>query len=357
MKILHIAPFNTANVPLTFVRAEQSFGYDSRLVTLSPHHFKYEEDICLHLPFLDNRLIQWFKRWTGLSSEQSVFSMIPPEEGLPLQWKPHNYFEKLFHLTRDKLWESYIIDAIEKYRLDQYDIYQLDGGLGFLRSGKIIKDLRRKGKIIICCYLGSDLRRRGVIPSIDVMSKLNFTVEFDLMQWYPGIRYVPFPFDVDSIKPILWQESLPITIGHAPSNRAAKGSDIIIKAVRTLAKTDSVSLCLIEGKTHEDALAMKRRCHIFIDQLGPLGYGINALESLAMGIPTCSSLAPGFADTFSDHQIIEITPENIVDVLRELIRNPQLCVEQGRKGREWIQKFHDSRRVVQLIHKCVVPLM
>lgn len=357
MNILHIASFNTANVPLTFVKAERKLGHESRLVTLSPHHFEYEEDICLHLPFLDNRSIRWLKKWTGISSEQSVFSMIPTENGLPLQWKPHNYFEKLFHFTRDKLWEPYIINAIEKYRLDQYDIYQLDGGLGFLRSGKIINDLHRKGKIITCCYLGSDLRRRGVIHSIDTISSANFTVEFDLLQWYPGIQYVPFPFDVDSVKPILWQESSPMIIGHAPSNRIAKGSDLIIKAVESLAKTDPVSLCLIEGKTHKEALEMKRQCHIFIDQLGPLGYGINTLESLAMGIPTCSSLAQGFADMYPDHQIVEITPENIVDVLRKLVRNSQLCKEKGKKGSEWVQKFHDSRRIVQLIHDSVFPLV
>lgn len=355
MKILHIAPFNTANVPLTLVQAEQKLGFESRLVTLSPHQFRFEEDICLNLPLLN---MSWFKRFRqliGRSSDISVFDMVPGNKPVPVIWKPKNLLEKQLFSLRDRLWQPLIVKAFEKHRLDEFDIYQLDGGLGFLRSGKFIKDLYAKGKKIICCYLGSDLRRRGIIPGIDSISSVNITVEYDLQKWYPGIHYVPFPFESDNVGEADYSNESPVRIGHAPSNRLAKGSDIIIRAILDLKKSESVELVLIEGLEHRQALNRKRKCHIFVDQIGPLGYGINTLESLAMGIPVCSSLAEGFEIMFPDHPVTEITPETIVTVLRNLIHNPELRRKKAEAGKAWVRKVHDAQQVVRKIHDLVIP--
>ncbi|RKY83642.1 hypothetical protein DRQ09_09770, partial [candidate division KSB1 bacterium] len=52
MKILHIAPFNIAGIPLTFVKAEKKLGFHSRLITLGKEKQNREKDICLNLPFI-----------------------------------------------------------------------------------------------------------------------------------------------------------------------------------------------------------------------------------------------------------------------------------------------------------------
>ncbi len=353
MRILHIAPFNTANVPLAFVRAERKMGHDSRLITLHRHRFGYDEDICLNLPLIDSVPVNILRSLRRTRTPQTVFEMIPGGREVPRRWKPAGLLEKLFHVCRDRLWESAVEKAWREFKIDTFDLYQLDGGLGFLRSGKFIRRLRDSGKKIICCYLGSDLRTRGIIPAIDEISLHNFTVEFDLQAWYPGITYVPFPFDAAE-----FQESNPVApppfvIGHAPSNRAAKGSDLIIAAVQKLKKRFPISLRLIEGKPYSEAIALKQDCHIFIDQLGPLGYGINSLEALAMGIPVCSSLAPGFKGRFPDVPIHEITPENLEDVLASIMNGHDLIKDAERRGREWVMRFHDAKETVRRIHDTV----
>jgi len=172
MKILHLAPFNTAGVPIEFVRAERKLGFYSRLVTLSRSRQGFEEDICLDLPLLDHWLIRLAKRIISPKSRMAVQYQAAIPKEIPRIWIP-NQLETSLIKFREKLWESKIQRAIEKYNLFDFDIYQLDGGLGFFRDARIIRKLKCMGKRIICCYTGSDLRVRGVIPEIDKLSDLN----------------------------------------------------------------------------------------------------------------------------------------------------------------------------------------
>ena len=75
-KILHIAPFNVAGVPMTFVKAERELGYHSRLITLGKHHHNYEEDICLNLPFIDLSNSLFIKKLFSNKTKMEVFQEI-----------------------------------------------------------------------------------------------------------------------------------------------------------------------------------------------------------------------------------------------------------------------------------------
>ena len=107
MKILHIAPFNVAGVPFTFVKAERQLGFDSRLITLAKNPRGYEEDICLDLPFLDFKGFVKFKRLIGGSSRTEINNRVPHYSEIPLKWIP-NKLEKLLILFREHFWKSKI---------------------------------------------------------------------------------------------------------------------------------------------------------------------------------------------------------------------------------------------------------
>ena len=351
MRILHIAPFNTAGVPLTFVKAERKMGHVRRLVTLGKNPQNREEDVCLALPFLDCRSLRCIKRIL-IPKRRRVISYIAdiPEE-IPPQWKAGSWLEHNLVRYRERIWKPRIEEAIVEFQLDDFDIYQLDGGLGFYRDGRFIQRLKDRGKIIICCYTGSDLRTRGVIPNIDRISDLNVTVEFDHLQYHPNIQHVPFPLDSSQFQMSEAIDKDPIRIGHAPTNRAAKGSDIIISNLRKLEKEFPVEMILIENLPYQKAIELKRTCHIFIDQIGDLGYGMNSLEALAMAVPVCSSLAPGFSEVYPDHPFLVIDEKNLTQNLILLIENPILRNKMGKEGREWVQRVHDARSVVRKIHQ------
>ena len=349
MKILHIAPFNVANVPLTFVLAERRSGHQSRLLTFSKNPRGFPEDICLNLPLVNFKGMTFLKRLIGGASRTQVTNIKPELTHFPPTWQP-GVLEQLFIKFRELLWKPVINRAYQQYQLDQFDVIQLDGGIGFFRDGSDIVRLKEQGKKIICCYTGSDLRVRGVIPQIDAISDLNVTVEFDHLKLHPDIHHIFFPFDIEKFKPLPYRDAEVMSIGHAPTNRAAKGSDVIIPIVKRMEKDYPVRLILIENLPYQDALKRKAECHIFIDQIGDLGYGINSLEALAMGIPTCSCLAPGFDDQYPDHPFIVIDEQNLESRLISLVQDRELRIKKSRQGREWVKKYHDPIAVVQQIH-------
>lgn len=352
MKILHIAPFNTAGVPLEFVRAERALGHESRLITLGKSRLDFGEDICLDLPLIENELIRLAKRLFSPKSRTAVSYKADAPSEIPPIWRPNRLERRLIDY-REKLWESRIHQAIREFQLMDFDRYQLNGGLGFFRDGRIIRKLHQQGKQIICCYTGSDLRVRGIIPEIDAISHLNISVEFDHQFLHPNLTHVPFPILPEKYRRFRKEpgESEKIKISHAPTNRQAKGSDIIIPIVESLIREFPVELVLIENVPYQKALKMKGETGIFIDQIGDLGYGISGLEALSMGIVTCSCLAPGFADKYPDHPFVDVNEKNLRDELIHLIQEPAYRHYKARQGWEWVNRIHHAESVVRRIHE------
>ena len=350
-KILHIAPINTSSVPGNLVQAEQRLGYESRLLTLFRDPRNYFEDICLDLPWMHGSALLWIKSRVSAPERLQVDNVLRIPEHIPKTWQPHSFFEELLVKFRDLAWRPRIQKAISSHALDQFDIYQLDGGLGLYRQARFIKKMKKAGKKIICCYTGSDLRTRGVIPAIDAIADANFTVEFDHLLLHPDIHHVFFPFDARRFEKKAETARDRIRIGHAPTNRKAKGSDRIIAAVDRLARSWPAELVLIEKLPYERALELKHSCDLFIDQIGDLGYGINALEALAMGIPTATCLAPGFEARVPDHPFIVIQDDSIEEALLPFLRDPHRLHAIGCRGYDWVRTYHDAEQVVRTIHR------
>ena len=324
-------------------------GYHSRLVTLYKDKRKYFEDICLNLPFIDFAGTKWVKKIVSNPDKITVDNVLKQPESIPIIWDPHSFAEKVLVHFRDFLWKFKVETAIRNYKLDEYDVYQLDGGLDFYRDSRFIERIKAEGKKVICCYTGSDLRTRGVIRKIDQLSEVNFTVEFDHLKLHPDIHHVFFPFEVGRFQCIT-QNNKKIRIGHAPTNQKAKGSDIIIPIMRELTREYNVEAVVIQNLPYSLAIETKQSCDIFIDQIGDLGYGINSLEALAMGIPCCSCLAPGFAEEYPDHPFVQVNKNNLKAELLRLIQDSELRKELGFKGRDWVEKYHDSKKIVRKIH-------
>ena len=350
LKILHIAPFNVAGVPITFVKAERELGFFSRLITLAPHPYDYKEDICLNLPFADLSRFFWIKEMFTPKQRLQVGNVHHIPGSIPLKWHPGSVEKWLIRL-REVFWVGKIRRMQNEIDFWNYDVYQLDGGLEFFRDGRTVQKLKLLGKKIISCYTGSDLRVRGVIPEIDNLSDVNVTVEFDHVYFHPNIHHVFFPFLPEKFQISEIKTSGILRIGHAPSNRQAKGTDKILASLELLKKDFPIEIVLIEDLSYKKALEIKQSCDLFVDQIGDLGYGINALEALAMGIPTATSLVRGFAKAYPDHPFIDISDEKIGEKLVPFLKNPQLRMERARAGRAWLEKYHDARKVVRRIHE------
>jgi len=345
---------NTSGVPGTWVQAERQLGYESRLVTLYRDRRNYFEDICLNLPFIDFGGTRWLKRRVSAPDKLRVDNRVRVPETIPPIWRPHGVLERWLVRLRDRLWLPRVLRAISEYGLDRYDFYQLDGGLDFTRQPLFIPRMKERGAAVICCYTGSDLRTRGVIPQIDRLADVNVTVEFDHLILHPRIHHVFFPFDASRFVPQKRQAGGPLRIGHAPTRWAAKGSDLIVPIMNRLAATHNIEPVLIQNMPYQRAIELKAQCDIFIDQIGDLGYGINALEAIAMDIPTCTCLAAGFALKYPDHPFIEVGAANLQEQLILLIEDPERRQRIARSGRPWLERYHDPLRNVRQIHQLLM---
>lgn len=345
MRILHIASENVAGVPGTLVKAEKKTGHYSRLMTFFKSPYNHWDDIVLNL-FLSNT---WSFRGLKKMVKAGTYNYTQ-KKGNPPQWSPKAY-EKAFYLFRDILW-NFQINPLKKF-IKSFDCYFLDGGLGFLRNGKIMESLKNLNKKVVIIYLGSDLRVRGAFPHIEKLADFIFTTEFDHTFIHPKAQYVPFPFEVNKFKKKKLLNNDRITICHAPTKRYLKGTEYVLKAVSELKNKYNFNFLLIENKPHKEVIKIKKqKCDVLIDQLtdlGGYGYGMNSMECLSMGIPCITYLNPEYERFLQKNPFINANKNNIKEILEKILKNPEILLEKSTESRNWVVKKHNYVNVSKFI--------
>lgn len=347
MKILHLAIENFAGIPMRLVREERRRGHHSRLVTLLTPHQNFEEDIALRLPFLNLQVMPSLRRVIRGKKYQYKTNRRHNETSEPKQWQPSNILEKALLKMRDALWKPYIASALKiTGNLDEYDIIIADGGHDFTRFPD--KLLSTQTPLVIF-YYGSDLRTRGIIPEIQHKAKATFTFEYDHTLLFPATEFLFYPYEPPEYSPSITygapMEGEKIKIGHAPTNRIAKGTDAILAALHELQAEYPIEIVLIENMSHDNALQLKSTCHLFIDQIGELGYGLNAVESLHMGIPTCVELLPDFEKFLQDKcggtlPFYNIRRATLYEDIRAVLQHRSTWQHQSQQSIAWVSTYH-----------------
>ena len=350
LRILHLSEENWVGTASTFAKYHKKLGNYARLVTLARSDNQFGDDICLDLPFASGSPLNMALR----RAVHAIHGRAPRYQSLDgtRVWKRRSALETWLFALRDAIRAKKIYDAIERHHLLDFDIYHLEGGGGFFYDARIVKKLKAMGKKLVCYYLGTALRDRGVVPEIDRLSDLRVTTEFDHLALHPGLRFSFLPFEVDDYE-VRQAENERLRICHAPRNRLLKGTDTIIEVCRRLEKRHNVELVLIEGRTNREALEIKATCDIAVDQIGNLGgtgYGVNSLETLSMGIPTVTEFTPEFAAFLPDHPFVLLDKDTLESKLEMLISDRDLRRRKGSEGRKFVEQHHRAETVVKSIY-------
>ena len=357
MNILYISPENTVGTLELYKRIHEQHGNSVRYLTFFRSPKNFEEDICLDLPFnftrpfLKNarhRVYQFYRGKEGYHKDR---------EGYPPVWSPEGRFDKAFLAWKEKRWDKIIQQAIREHALYEFDAVHFESGMDFYKDARFAKELKKRGVRIICHYHGEDLRSRGVLQPLDELSDLNLTNEVDLLQKHPDIHYIFLPFDVKAFQekyPRLKKSNdLPL-VTHAPTNRYYKGSDDIIPICRKLEAEGKIRFKLIENKPHAEAMQLKRQSEIFIDQIndrGGWGYGMNSVESLAMGVCTVTEMNDMYCRFIPDHPFAKADKSDLYKVLHELAENESLRNNYADKGLAWVIANHDISSVGKKLYE------
>ncbi len=348
VKVLHLSPQNYTGILTLFVKGHRYLGHESRLVTFYRAKNLYPEDICLDLPFVGPMEWLWkVKRLIKSGSLRVPFTGTTEK----IFWSP-SMAERLLLSLRDLAWTPRINRVAKEYGLMDFDIYVLEGGMSFYRDGRDVRKLREKGAHIVSNYHGLDLRMRGAIRPVWEATELHTTCEFDLYQRYDELEYLFLPFDT-SLVPVAKPRGSRIRICHAPRIRSVKGTEEILRAVDNLSRTLPVEMVLIENMSHGEALELKASCHIAIDQIarGDMGYGVNSLESLSMGICTVTNLSGAYREFIPDHPFALAHRDNLEKVLRELVLDEDLRRKYAEAGPGWIERTHNWKTVAESMHR------
>ncbi|NOZ07538.1 MAG: glycosyltransferase [FCB group bacterium] len=345
MKILYIAPENVVGNLNLWQMIHRMHGNECRFITYFPSQFGFPDDICLNLPLVAPK--PWFIKLREFIYKKSGG---PQEEielaGVPPIWQPGNRLIKSWFSMRDVLWRLWVEPAIKKYNLLSYDLYHLETGLEFYRSGSFVRRVSALGKPILNTFHGVELRHRGVIPEIDRYITLNLTSELDLLPRHPNLKYLHLPYDVTSVRCNLSLHK-PLTLCHATRNRYFKGSDRIIEICYKLEKTHGIRFIFIENLSHAESLHLKNEADIYIDQVSNIapGYGMNSIEAMATGAVCLTNMDADYQKFMPDHPFVHVTPETLETELIRLIESPDTLHKKKQISRSWVEKYHSLEAV------------
>jgi len=171
----------------------------------------------------------------------------------------------------------------------------------------------------------------------------------------PHVRWLPGVVDVEALEALraatFARRRGRLRIYHSPTNRVIKGTDDVVRAVTALrARGLPVELELVERLPYADNLGRKAGADIVVDQL-VLGYGLNAIEAWAMGIPVVAGVVDPavraeMVRRFGVLPFVEATPQTLERVLERLVRSPTRRARSAAVGRAHVERFHSQAAVV-----------
>ncbi len=205
----------------------------------------------------------------------------------------------------------------------------------------------------------TDALKRRMISRMSRQCAQVYAVNPDLMHVLgPGARFVPYShISLDDWQPVYTQlEQRPLRIGHAPSHRKVKGTDIILDALQQLAAEGyEFELELIEGLPNHLARQKYEQIDVLIDQLHAGWYGGLAVEAMALGKPVMVYIREEDlqfipAGMKADLPFLRVTVEGIKEDLRQLLNMPRSDLfALAQRGRRYVERWHDPLRIAEEI--------
>jgi glycosyltransferase involved in cell wall biosynthesis len=242
------------------------------------------------------------------------------------------------------------------------------------------------GKKILLHYHGSDVRIDMSEVDLNFIKKNNLKTIVsipDIIPYFENAEWLPIPVPTNDelLKPKSKRDDTVIKIVHCPTNREAKKTEALIRAVDLLKKKFDVELLLLENIPYKHCLELKREAHISFDNIQYGSYAGCSIEAMCHEQPSLVYLGQVTLkeiDKVSKKINIEcplinvgdtkqpgieylnkvmngrarniITTEDIQSIylkLRELVENDTLRKEIGKKGRKWASMVHDEKVVVE----------
>jgi len=164
--------------------------------------------------------------------------------------------------------------------------------------------------------------------------------------------YVPKIVDTDTITVAPLVRGRRPVVAHAPSRRATKGSDLVLAGLDRL-RADGVEfdLDLIENLTNTEAIARMGRADIVVEKLLGGDAGVSSLETMALGRVAVARIRDQVRAQHPAMPVVSADPETFVDVMRDLLGDPDRRARLGEQGRAYVEQEHSPAVIGRQLEK------
>jgi glycosyltransferase involved in cell wall biosynthesis len=176
------------------------------------------------------------------------------------------------------------------------------------------------------------------MPRWDTLNAGHFAI--DTAEFTPA----PAPAEDDSERPIV--------VFHAPNHRELKGTRFLIAACEELkAEGEPIELRLVENVPNTEVRRQLAEADIVADQFIVGWYAFFAIEAMAMAKPVLCYLRPDLVELYTLYSfaaecpLVNTSPFEIKERLRELIHDARRRRELGLAGRRYVEDHHSLKAV------------
>jgi hypothetical protein len=178
------------------------------------------------------------------------------------------------------------------------------------------------------------------------------------------LHWLPTAYDVDTL--LAYREAHrrepdgKVRIVHCPTNRIGKSTDLFIAVTRELVKEIPLEVVIVENKTWAETMAVKATADIVYDQL-LYGYGCNAVEAWAMGIPVIAGADDWTLDkmfeTWGQMPFLVADEQTLKHGIRKMVGAAQMRADWAAFGMAHVRKYHDEKpaleKLAELYHEAI----
>ena len=348
MKIIHF-PTSVGGMSYELAQGEKKIGLDSVVLCQNSNWLEYSYDICLksNKSFIYKIFQRW---WTAckIAKEYDVFHM--------------NYGSSLLDIPR---WG---FDYLDLPLYQGKKICVTYNGCDVRQKYKRIAQTQISACQYNDCYNGlcmdgkQDIIRARRIEKLKQRDITMFAVNPDLLYFLPeDAIFLPYPIDITKVKrKEKYEISNKIKIVHAPTQRAAKGTDDILLAIDQLERKypNTIEFRLIEKVKHEEAMILYYEADLVIDQLRVGWYGGLAMETMCMGIPTIAFINEEDLHFIPKQMaedclttLINANGNTLFSVLEDIVNNPIILYQRHEASIEYVHRWHAAEYVASITKK------
>lgn len=351
MKVLHL-PTSVGGMGWALAEAERANGLDSHVLVLYQNEYSYPADIDLHLE----------RRGTVGRIAGHAATFVRYRSGFDAYH--FNFGSSLLHF----LGRGLPLLDLPFYDARARKVFTFNGCDARQKFPTMARNEAAGNRTAACfvpdCYGGMcnsgtlDRNRRAAIDKAARYADHFFAVNPDLLYFLPREKTTFLPYAVTR-RPAPPREEFfaddAVHIVHAPTQRAAKGTPDILRALDELQREfgSRVRVTLVERKPQADAEAIYRSADLVIDQVLIGWYGAAAVEAMYAGVPVAcyindDHLALVPEAMARDLPILRVTPATLLAELRRFIHDRDLARDLSERGRRFARTWHDPHRLAQI---------